>query len=54
MKNRRIAVSNSPDKKNMLEHQSEKTELGFKRLASDAGCSQKAVDELLKWYTNPK
>jgi hypothetical protein len=54
MKNKRIIVSNSSGKKDMPTQQSGKSKLGFKRLLTDAGCSQKAASELLKWYTNSK
>jgi hypothetical protein len=53
MKNKRIVISNSPDKKNMPKQQREKAELNFKRLVTNAGCSQKAADELWKWYDQP-
>ena len=54
MKNKRIIVSNSPDKKNMPKQQSGKAKPSFKQLLADAECSQKAANELLKWYTNSK
>jgi hypothetical protein len=39
---------------NMQQPQFKKTEIGFKQLIVNAGCSQKAADELWKWYDNSK
>jgi hypothetical protein len=41
-------------KESMQEQQHTKTELGFKQLITNAGCSQKAADELWKWYDSSK
>jgi len=51
MKNKRIVVPKSSDRKNMRKA-SKKTELGLDQLLIDAAHSKKAADELLKWYTN--
>jgi hypothetical protein len=37
-------------KNHMRQVQSKKTELKFKHLLSNAGCSKNAADELWKWY----
>jgi hypothetical protein len=34
----------------MHQQRSNKAEIDFKLLVTDAGCSQKAADELWKWY----
>ena len=52
LKNKRIIASDSPNAKNVGKHQSEKVELGFKRLVTDSGCSKKVAEELWKWYAN--
>jgi hypothetical protein len=54
MKNKPIVVSNSPGKKNTSKRRVEKTEPSFKQLATDAGLSKEAVNELIKWYSNSK
>jgi hypothetical protein len=51
MKNKGTVFNKSSGKNNIPKHR-KKTELGFERLLIDAGQSQKAADELLKWYTN--
>jgi hypothetical protein len=38
----------------MRQIQLKKTELNFKQLLSTAGCSEKAADELWKWYDPSK
>jgi hypothetical protein len=50
LKNKRVIISEFPNAKNVRKHQSEKAELGFKRLVTDSGCSKKVAKELLKWY----
>ena len=52
MKNKRIDVTKTSGRNNLPKQQNEKAELGFEQLVSDAGCSKKTADELLKWYTN--
>ncbi len=49
MKNKHI-VSNSHRKNNAAKQNSEKAELSFRQSISDAGCSKKTIDEVLKWY----
>jgi hypothetical protein len=53
MKNEPVVVSNSSGKKKMPKQRG-KAKPGFRQLVTDAGCSQKAANELLKWYTNSK
>jgi hypothetical protein len=40
--------------KDMQQQQGKNKELGFKQLITDAGCSQKAAEELWKWYDPSK
>ena len=53
MKNEPVVVSNSPGKKKMPKQRG-KAKPGFRQQVTDAGCSQKAASELLKWYTVSK
>jgi hypothetical protein len=53
MNNEPVVVGNSPGKKKMPKLRG-KAKPGFRQLVTDAGCSQKAANELLKWYTNSK
>jgi hypothetical protein len=41
-------------RKFMQRPQSDKAEIGFKLLITNAGCSKKAAEELWKWYDYSK
>jgi len=52
--NKKKLGSNSPDNKNVKEHQGEDAELEFKKVALESGWSKKAVIEISKWYDKKK
>lgn len=54
MGNKKKFGFDSPDKKNMMEHQGENAELEFKRVALESGWSERAVIEISKWYDKKK